>query len=158
MKTDNLTILSVGLAGCSGRKTGCTIDYGTSAILDLARHLMEGGYLIDKSGVLSANPTLAIDSPMCDCQLTGSTVNRIDVSPSIVLDVIADQEGEHGALARLAKREAGNPSDHPGPFDYVSPATYAGWWAKRGAVVGQRKGDFIEWFDGVHTKIAIPDF
>ncbi len=153
--SDNLTILSIGLACVSGQKVNYHIDYRNPDFTGLFYQLTEGGYAIDKSGPLEDNPGLAIKSPMCDCRLVGDQVDRLS-DQSIVIDALAEDSGGYGPLARLAQEELANRSDDPGPFDYISPQAYAEWWADKGAVVGQRHLQYIEWFDGVRTEIVEP--
>jgi len=43
-----------------------------------------------------------------------------------------------------------------GGLDYIGPDGYAVWWARFGARVGKRKGQFIEWANGARELIQQP--
>lgn len=158
MESDSLILLEIGLACVHGSKVNYTISYRNPDFPGLFYHLADGGYAIDKSDPLAALPGLAIVSPMVDCKLVDDQIDKMspDAADSMVLSALASCDSGYGPIAKLAKAEAVNPSSHAGPFDYISPSAFADWWAKRGAMVGRRKGDFVEWFDGTQTEIVEP--
>ncbi len=153
--SDNVILLEVGLASVHGSKRNCTIDYRDPDFYGLLYHLAEGGYAIDKSGPLADNPSLAVISPMVGCELVGDQIDRLAIEPdNIVANALASQDDAYGHLAKLAI--SSSLSILAGPFDRISPAAYAEWWAARGATVGQRHGNFVLWFGGMNTEIIEP--
>ena len=133
--SDNLIVLELGFSFCFGRKEDCVTHYPDSLIGRHYHHLREGGFVIDKSLVIRSDPALIMSSPMCGCKLVGDEVEPSGICEDIALSGEAVESG---------------------PFDYVSPSTYAEWWHGKGARVGQRIGNWIRWRDGLTVLITYP--
>lgn len=101
--------------------------------------LVEGGIVLDKRAPLEANPGLAYTSPMHDAGLKETSPFRD--TDNWLLDMFAAEPGGYGPVARLAKA-------CPGSFDMVPTDVYVAWWADKGARVGLRRGNTIQWSDG----------
>ncbi len=145
-----LATLEIGLGGCHGqyaeRRASVTMyDRRLSAYYG---ELVQGGYVIDKAQVLDANPGLAVLAPLCRGGLPAGTRNvfRDRVDP-VMGAALSDPESFGGVAALMIA------APECGAFDDVSPDVFAAWWGSRGARVGVRHGDRIEWADGTAEAI-----
>jgi len=149
-----VAVLWIGLAGVhSDNVDGSATTYYDTRLRAYYGEVVEGGFVIDKSKVLDKKPGLAISSPMCKGCLNPGVVDAMpDPSDSIVAHAIAnDPNNPMKGLAQLAVATKGK----FGGLDFIAPDLFAAWWLEKGARVGKRVGDFIEWTDG---KEQIPKF
>ena len=90
--------------------------------------------------MLEKSASLAFRSPLCNPKLSDRQIDRFrnikDVENSLVIQAFAQGDGQQRGLAALAAISLADPSDEPGPLDYVSPVAFANWWRKNGARVG----------------------
>jgi hypothetical protein len=153
MKRNRIYVMSFGLGGNSG--DGISKDgnvYSSSWYLSgpdefltyIPKHYdpseVDGCLVIDKREVLEKKPGLAFRAPMCKAHLSEGEIDRFKniqgVENSLVLRAFAQGDGQQRGLAALAAISLADPSEAPGPLDYVSPIAYAAWWRKHGARVG----------------------
>ncbi len=152
-KRDRIFVMSFGLGGNSGDGITSTGNTYTSSwylkgpdefVRLIPDHYdpceVDGCLVIDKREVLKASPGLAIRAPMCNARLGEDEIDRFrdikDVGSSLVLQAFTQGDNTQRGLATLAAISLADPSDEPGPLDFVSPAAYAAWWRKHGARVG----------------------
>ncbi len=151
MYNQRLTVLSIGLVGCSGHTAdGASITYYDRRIAAYFGELVEGGFVIVKTAVLDERPGLAVASPMVRGNLPSGARNpfRAPTDSIIARSMMADQNNPARGLAALMMA-----APACGAFDDVAPDVYAAWWAEHGARVGVREGDTIVWTDGEREPI-----
>lgn len=142
-----LAVLEIGLGGCSGSYAAenARVTMYDKRISAYYGDVVEGGFVIVKTAILDARPSLAFSSPMCQGNLPLGTRDEFQgAAGSIVAHAIAS-DGENPARG-LAAMMIANPKC--GAFDFVAPDVYAAWWREAGAKVGVRRGDRIEWDNG----------
>src|SRR5262249_18386500 len=98
--------------------------------------------------VLDANPALAVLAPLCRGNLQPGTRDVFTTRPDPMLAHALSRPESFGPLAALMAA-----APDCGAFDDVAPDVYAAWWASKGARVGQRRGDGIEWQAGASEPI-----
>ncbi len=155
MYEQRLAVLDKGLAGCHGSTIdSASITYYDTRIRGYYGELVEGGFVLDKSKILCANPMLAISSPMCKGGMKPGTIDAMgDCSDNFVANAIANQSNNPmSTLAQLAIVSKGKFNG----LDFVAPDLYAAWWLEKGARVGTRIGGAIHWSDGIIEQI--PNF
>lgn len=149
-----LTLLQLALGGVTGESAdGCHTTFYDRRTGPYLGELVEGGYVLDKREPLRQRPSLALSSPMVDGRLTAGGVDRFDrdrARGSMVLAGIAS-DGDNPA-AGLAVMMMDAPAAFGG-FDFVAVDVFVSWWAERGAKVGRRVGDVIDWGGGEVTPI-----
>jgi len=152
MYEKRMATLAIGLAGVYGETVdGASVTFYDTRLRAYYGELVEGGFVVDKSKVLESKPGLAVSSPMCKGDMKPGTSDALgDVSDNFVANAIAN-DGNNPAsfLATLAVASKG----HFGGFDFVAPDVYAAWWLDKGARVGTRIGDTIQWSDGIVEQI-----
>jgi len=136
--------------------------YGEQGRERALRDLAEGGYVIDLRP-LADHPqitTWVFQAPMSNGRIEGDEIARL---PDDVRKAAGDMAGPFGLqgafqdLALLAAAKVGEPTDGgAGPFDKVSAAYRAVYWGSRGALIGKRLGDTIQWSNGTRQAIEQP--
>lgn len=130
--------------------------------------LAEGGYVIDRRCLFDHPDAISwvAKAPGCDGQIEGGVSNRLSAEARQTAAMMAPYMG--GEFQRLALQMALEPVTIPdenvpeeedesaGPNDTVSAAYLARYWGKRGARVGKRVGDILEWNDGEKQQIPLP--
>ena len=135
----------------------------TSGIWSLERaleDLAEGGYVIDLRP-LAAHPQLlswVLRAPLSNGRLEDEQIERLpDEVREAARDLMPWLGGAYQWLAFLAATRSGEPADgSAGPFDGVSAASLAAYWGSRGARIGKRRGNAIDWSDGQRQPLAAP--
>lgn len=112
--------------------------------------LVEGGFLIDKRP-LADDPGYSrwvLNEPLCNGRLSGS-IDRLSPEARQAAAQMGPWMG--GEFRRLAVEMAASEETtdgSPGPFDRVPADVLADYWRARGARIGKRIGDSIQWSDG----------
>lgn len=105
-----------------------------------ADRLIEGGWVVDKSGVPAVvGRRQTLSGPMFDVTLAAGEVDRCPQPSSIMLD------GLEGVFGELAQRRADD--EQWSGLDTVAVDVYAAGWAKVGARVGRKRGEIVVWED-----------
>jgi hypothetical protein len=120
--------------------------------------LAEGGYVIDLRP-LAEHPQIVswvVNSPMSSGRLTGDIERLPEKVRQAAGQMMPMLDGDYQRLAYMASEKIGEPEDSllAGPFDQVSAAYMATYWASKGARVGKRIGDKIAWSNGEEQPVC----
>ncbi|HVB24635.1 MAG TPA: hypothetical protein VNG51_22045 [Ktedonobacteraceae bacterium] len=133
--------------------------YGTNALQRALPDVAEGGYVIDLRP-LADHPqitTWVFQAPMPNGRVEGDDIERFPDDVRKAAGEMAGPFGLQGAfqdLALLAAAKVGEPVDgSAGPFDTVSAAYRAVYWGSRGALIGKRVGNTLQWSNGTQQTI-----
>lgn len=137
--------------GCHGSTSG--IWSPAHALPNLA----EGGYVIDLRP-LADHPQVSawvFQSPLSNGQIDGEEIARLPTEVrEAARDLAPGMAGDFQRIAEAMAARAGEPPDRTaGPFDAVSAASRAAYWAARGARIGRRTGGWLIWSDGARQPI-----
>lgn len=110
-------------------------------------NVVRGGWVVDKRGIYNRDDFArwVIDCPLVDVRLANGAANPCPIPDPLFACALA------GSFGALAVAKIANPTWRG--LDKVSVAEYVGYWRERGARIGRRIGDAIQWEDGAVSEI-----
>lgn len=140
----------------SPRGSGCGAEGATfsASIPDrrLAPYLgqvIEGGFVVDKAPIAYHTDFISwvLQAPLVKVGLEDA---EREACPTPSATMVLGLGGMYGALARTMTEQPELMGDG---MNWVSPEVYVRYWAGKGARVGVRQGDVVQWNDGSITPI-----